>query len=73
MKTETWGFIFCILLGILIFSVGCFLGNFVTEHNFEIEAVEEGHARFYIDENHLKQWEWLLPLNEVEETKKDEE
>lgn len=62
--TDESKMIFIVSFAALAFA---FLTGFVVYHaareSFEIEAVEEGHAEFYIDKDHIKQWRWLEPVD----------
>jgi len=57
-----------ILIG---FGVGLFiglaLGGTVAEDAAKDNAVKTGHAEYYLDKDHNKQWRWL-PVGDKEET-----
>lgn len=52
-------------IGIGLFF-GCFLTSCVAAlviylvfDGWKSEAVKHGHAHYYLDKNHIRQWEWL--------------
>ena len=54
---------------VLVFIFGFISGVFGTNPRsyFEAEAVEAGHAEYYLDENYDKQWRWLPITQELKE------
>lgn len=55
------------LLMIIIGFIAGALGTKNPRSYFEAEAVEAGHAEYYLDENYDKQWRWLPTTQELKE------
>jgi hypothetical protein len=57
---DKFNFFCCAVVGI-VFSAITF---FATRGSWEREAVNLGHAEYYLDAEHQRQWRWRTNLNE---------
>lgn len=44
---------------VFIWYMGFATGQVQVEGRCENDAVKQGHAEYYLDENHQRQWRWL--------------
>ena len=45
---------------LFMLCLGMAMGWGVTRNTWKEDAVERGHAKFYFDKDHSKQWRWLI-------------
>ena len=60
-----------VVILLIVVPVGC-IWNVRPASHWKNEAVEAGHAHYYIDENNKRQWEWLPPCAPAESEAADE-
>lgn len=50
--------IFCCISAMAGILVGVITSNIARDAVWKAEAVEAGHAEYYLDENNERQWRW---------------
>lgn len=57
----------CVFVVVMNRRVGSLLRHqeVVLTANFQAEAVDRGHARYYLDENGVERWEWLPSVSVI--------
>lgn len=65
MRDSIAAAVFLAIVGSLL--LGCVVSGLLVSEAWKHEAVELGHARYFLDEEYLRQWEWL-PLDPREVT-----
>ena len=58
MKKLSFNLIELALIGLITLFIGFMFGLTATDKYWERQAVEHGHAEFYIDAEHEKQGRW---------------
>lgn len=51
-----------LVVAVVVLGVGLTWVN--RDAVWESRAVDAGHARYYLDEDNVRQWEWLEPCRE---------
>ncbi len=49
------------VVGMVLAAWAVMLQNRYRSGQWELAAVDAGHAEFYLDANHERQWRWLPP------------
>ena len=49
-----------LIVGLLFLILTVLVGFLIGEHHMEGVAVKEGHAQYFIDDDHKRRWRWIL-------------